>query len=123
MSSGESVDSAVVDDSDEVVVERGANHVGVGNGVVALASEDGDELRTGFVEATAFADGLESAVELEGPGAVAVAEKPSMRCDGVALAGRWLHRQGVGFDGSGGVEVLVGDDGVGDAGVDEGHAG
>ena len=80
MSSGGSVDGAVVDDSDELVVERGASHVGVGNGVVALATEDGDELRTGFVEAAAFADGLESAVELDGSGAVAVAEEPSMPC-------------------------------------------
>ena len=66
----------VVDDVDEVVVEPGAGGVGVGGGVVALAAQDGDELGSGLVEAAAFADGLEAAVELERSGAVAVAEQP-----------------------------------------------
>ena len=123
MSSGASVDCAVVDDSDEFVVEGGANQVGVGCGVVALAAQDGDELGAGLVKAAAFADGLESAVKLEGAGAVAVAEKPPMPCRGVAFASPRRHCLGVGFDSAGGVEVLVGDDGVGDAGIDEGHAG
>ena len=123
MSSGASVDCAVVDDSDEFVVEGGADNVVVGCGVIALAAQDGDEVGAGLVEATAFADGLEPAVELQGSGAVTVAEKPPMARRCVALAGRRLHRRGVGFDSAGGVEVLVGDDGVGDAGIDEGHAG
>src|SRR5215213_5729445 len=68
--------AGVVDDVDQLVVEPGARRVGVGGGVVALAAQDGDELGTGLVEAAAFADGLEAAVELERSGAVAVAEQP-----------------------------------------------
>ena len=68
-----------VDDVDEAVVEVGADGVGVGGGVVALAAQDGDELGAGFVEAAAFADGLEAAVQLERSGAVTVAEQPTMQ--------------------------------------------
>ena len=56
----------VVDDVDELVVELGACGVVVAVGVVALAAEDVEEGGAGFVEAAAFADGLEAAVELEG---------------------------------------------------------
>jgi hypothetical protein len=42
---------------------------------------------------------------------------------GVAVVGERGQCRCVGFDGAGGGEVLVGDHGVGDAGVDEGHAG
>jgi hypothetical protein len=73
---GCSVGGGVVDRLDELVVELGAGRVGVGEGVVALAAEDGDELGSGLIEAAAFADGLEPAVELERPGAVTVAEEP-----------------------------------------------
>ena len=93
------------------------------DGVVALAAQDPDELGPGLVEAAAFADGLESAVKLEGSGAVTVAEKPPMPCRGVAFASRQRHCLGVGFDSAGSGEVLVGDDGVSDAGVDESHPG
>ena len=80
-----SVGGGVVDDVDELVVELGAGGVVVGGGVVALAAQDGDELGTGLEEAAAFADGVEAAVELEGSGAVAVAEEPSVLCGCVAL--------------------------------------
>ena len=119
-----SVVVGVVDDADEFVVEVGADGVGVGGGVVALAAQDGDELGAGLVEAAAFADGLEAAVELERSGAVAVAEQPTMEpggVSGVMLSVVVPCGDGVGFDGAGGGEVLLGDGGVGDAGVDEGH--
>ena len=114
----------VVDDVDQLVVEAGAGGVGVGGGVVALAAQDGDELGAGLVEAAAFADGLEAAVELEWSGAVAVAEQPPVELSGVVGSSSSADAcgDGVGFDGLGGGEVLLGDGGVGDAGVDEGHA-
>ena len=73
-----------------------------------MRASNGDELGTGLVEAAAFADGLESAVELERPGAVAVAEEPSMPCVLSRFIGAcwWDRCVGVGFDGAGGVEVL-----------------
>ena len=110
----------VVDDAHEVVVELGAGEVGVVGGVVALAAEDGDELGAGL-EAAALADGLEPAVEFEGSGAVAVAEEPPVPRGCVPFVGERLHLRRFGFDAAGGVEVLVGDHGVGDAGVDKGH--
>ena len=47
-------------------------------GVVSLLAQDGDELRSGVEEPPAFADGLECAVERDGPGAVSVAEQASV---------------------------------------------
>src|SRR3954453_14834694 len=115
----------VVDDVQQAVVEVGADGVGVGGGVVSLAAQDGDELGAGVVEAAAFADRLEAAVELEWSGAVAVAEEPAVEPVVVAIrigggGGWWLVG---GLDGAGGVEVLLGDGGVGDACVDEGSGG
>jgi len=113
----------VIDDVDQLVVEPGSSVVGVGGGVVALAAQDGDERRSGLVEAAAFADGLEAAVELEWSGAVAVAEQPPVGLGVVgSVIGRRSVRRGLGFDGLGRGEVLTGDRGVGDAGVDKGHA-
>lgn len=48
-------------------------------GAVVLASQDWDELFAGLEEAAALAHGLESAVQLDGPGAVTVAEEAPMR--------------------------------------------
>lgn len=106
-----------VDDVDQVVVELCSQRVGVGGGVVSLSAQDVNEVDAGLVEPASFADRLEAAVELERSGAVSVGEQPVMRA-------RWLTavpgRSGgcFGFDGLGGLEVLVGDVGVGDPGVD-----
>ena len=51
-------------------------------GVLALALQDGDELRTGLEEATPFADALEGAVEEGRPRAVTVGEQSTMVTDG-----------------------------------------
>jgi hypothetical protein len=64
-----------------------------------LAAKDGDELGAGLEEAAAFADGLEAAVELEGSGAAAVAEKPPVPCSCIALVDGRLQRPRLGFDG------------------------
>lgn len=66
-----------------VVVEELCEDVGpvvvaVIDGVVVLASEDLDELGAGVVDAAAFADGLELAVERDGSGAVPVAEEAAV---------------------------------------------
>jgi hypothetical protein len=66
-------------------------------GVVALASEDGEELGAGLVEPAAFADGLEPAVEFEGPGAVAVAEEPPVPCGCIAMVGGRRARRHLAF--------------------------
>jgi hypothetical protein len=55
--------SGVVDAIEEAGEDLGAVVVAVVDGVVVLASEDLDELGSGVVEAAAFADGLELAVE------------------------------------------------------------
>jgi hypothetical protein len=94
--------------------------IAVVGGVVALASQDGHELGVGLEEAAALADGLEPTVELSRSRAVPVGEQPPVRRhvdDGSRGEGG-----GVGFDGAGGVEVLLGHLGVGDAGIDERHA-
>ena len=54
----------------------------LGDGVVVLGLQDGAELDAGLEEGADFADGFERAVQLWGPGAVAVAE------EAVVLAGR-----------------------------------
>jgi hypothetical protein len=48
--------------------------IGVGSRVIALATEDVGELDASLEEPASFADGLESAVKLQGAGAVAVAK-------------------------------------------------
>ena len=113
----------VVYDVDELVVELGAGVVAVGGGVVASAAQDGDELGSGLEEAAAFTDRVESAVGLDGSGAMTVAEQTSVELGGVTHRVIRVHRSCAvaGFEGAGGVEVLVGDGGVGDAGVDERH--
>ena len=116
---------------DEVVVEAGAVGLVVGVGVVSLAEEDGHELGSGVEVGAGLADGFHAAVEFDGAGAHAVAEHA-----GVALLAEPGHGGGLDLGGQragrgGGVvegvdlfahrRVFVGDDPVGDLGVDEGH--
>ena len=76
-----------------------------------------------------FADGFELAVELDGAGAVAVAEQPALHFDPQPTHLRTLSRSRedrVGrvverFDLGGDSEILVGDFAVGDARVDQRH--
>jgi len=97
-------------------------------GVVALAGEDGQELGAGAEVGAGLAGRFQAAVQLGGAGAQAVTEHP-----GVGLAAQLGHAGGlvvggqlgrlaverVDLGGDGG--VLVGDDPVGDLGVDQGH--
>ena len=71
----------VGDSFDEAVEELTTVALTTLVGVLALAPQDGDELRAGLEEATAFADGLEGAVEKSGPHAVTVAEQSAMVAD------------------------------------------
>src|SRR5918994_7383064 len=113
------------------VVELGPVGLALGAGVVALAEEDGHELGSGLEVGAGLADGFHAAVELDGTGAHAVAEHA-----GVGLLAKPGHGRGLDLGGEragcvGGVVegvdlfahrgVFVGDDPVGDLGVDEGH--
>src|SRR2546428_2873857 len=98
-------------------------------GVVSLAEEDGDELGAGLEVDAGLADGLEAAVEFDGPAAVAVAEQSPLllladaELGGVLLvAGQspGLHVEGVDLVGD--RLIFLGDGAVGDAGVAHGHA-
>src|SRR5918995_4911408 len=112
-----------VDAVEELGEDVGAVVVAVVDGVVVLASEDLDELGSGVVEAAAFADGLELAVEGGGPCAVAVAEEPAVVGSEAAhvAAGRFggerLGAAGVVLDGFGHPEVLIPDGAGRDPGV------
>ena len=74
----EHVGRLVVDAVEEAVEELGAVVLVAVEGVVALASQDRDELGSGVEEPASFADRLEAAVERGGPRAVSVAEQPSV---------------------------------------------
>ena len=113
---------------DEFVEEGGFGLVASFGSVVALASEEGDELGSGLEEPALLADGFVDAVDAEGPVAVAVAEEASVGFDGEAFHVGAFEVSGQrsclvvgGFDGLGDSEVFVGDGAVGDAGVGEGH--
>ena len=101
----------------------GALEVSLRGGIVSLPLEDRDELRPGLEEATAFADRLIGAVELDGADAVPVSE--------LALVTRRLVLGVVvrrdddtdALDRVDRSEVLIGDRVVGDPGVDERHPG
>ncbi|MFC0448938.1 hypothetical protein [Rhodococcus jostii] len=92
-------------------------------GIVSLFGERGAELDGGDEERAGFADRFEVAIQLDGPGAVAVAEHPAVGL-GAELAhlGRLVFGGqdcGLvfvveGFDFLGDGEVLVGDGAVGD---------
>ena len=71
----------VGDSFDEAVEEVGAVALTALVGVLALALQDGEELRAGLEEATAFADALEGAVEQSRPRAVTVGEESAMVTD------------------------------------------
>ena len=96
------------DTRDELVEDLGSGKVVVFECAVVLASQDADELFAGVEEAAPLTDGLESAVQLDGSGAVTVAEEAPVRgsrrrvCRG---QGRplWL-----GLHGGDGGEVLLG---------------
>src|SRR5581483_1838035 len=112
--------SVLIDHPDELVVDLGASNVRMSDGVVALALQHRHELRPRLEEAAALADGLESAVQLQRPRALTVAEETTMD----ALCGCVLLCAGVDdlrLDGVCCLEVLVGDAGVGDARIDERH--
>ena len=118
-----------VESGEESVEDLLAPHLSFGGGVVALALQGGPELDGGHEEGAGFADRLEVAVELDGSGAVAVAEHARVHLGAELGASRRLRRRRAGwrrlvvegFDLLGDGEVLVGDGAVGDAGVDQGH--
>jgi hypothetical protein len=70
----------VFDAVDDSQIEIGAGGLVVFGGVVALGFEDGPELDGGGEEAAAFADGLEGALKLCGPGAPS--DEPAPRVSG-----------------------------------------
>ena len=92
----------------------------LGGGVVVLGLEDGAELDAGLEERAGFADRLERAVQLWGPGAVAVAEEAVVlaaqpghfRPDRVGGQHRGLAVEGVDLVGDG--EVFISDGAAGD---------
>jgi hypothetical protein len=100
-----------------------------GGSVIALAFEGGAELDGGLEEGAGLADRFEVAVEVDGAGAVAVAEHAPVHL-GAQLAhlgalgvfGELARRVVECLDLLGDGEVLVGDGAVGDAGIHHGHA-
>jgi hypothetical protein len=70
-----------VDVLEEAVEELDPSGLVAFGGVVALAEEDGHEVGSGGEVDTGFADGLEAAVELDGAGAVAVAEQSAVHLE------------------------------------------
>ena len=68
----------VGDSFDEVVEELTAIALTAPVGVLALAFQDSDELRTGLEEPASFADALEDAAEEGGSRAVTVGQQPTM---------------------------------------------
>jgi len=112
----------VGDSFDEVAEEFGAVSLTPPVGVLALALQDGDELRTGLEEPTPFADALEDAAEEGGPRAVTVGQQSTMVGTGrlsVRDRSRCQGRAGesvvLGLDRLGHFEVLIGDGAVRDA--------
>ena len=63
------------DSFDEAVEELAAGALTAFIGVLALALQDGEELRAGLEEAAAFADALEGAAEKSRPRAVTIGEQ------------------------------------------------
>ena len=113
---------------EEVVEDFLATDLAFVGGVVALAAERWFELDGGDEEVAGLADRFEVAVDLDGSGAVAVAEHALVHLGaefahfGAFVAGGELVGLVVeGFDFVGDGEVLVGDGLVGDAGVNHGH--
>ena len=110
------------------VEESGAVVLVAFDGVVALASQDRDELGAGVEEPASFADRLEVAVERRGSCAVSVAEQPSVvsgeasHVGALDRGGKRLAGPVAGFDSFGDAEVLVGHGAIRDPGVDQGHA-
>jgi hypothetical protein len=70
-----------VDPVEEAGVDGGESAVVTLAGVVALAQDDGRELGSGGEVDAGFAHGFELAVELDGTGAVAVAEQSALHLD------------------------------------------
>ena len=112
----------VGDSFDEVTEELAPVALTAPVGVLALALQDGDELRTGLEEPTPFADALEDAAEEGGPRAVTVGQQSTMvgtRHLGARDRSRCKGRAGesvvLGLDRLGHFEVLIGDGAVRDA--------
>ena len=117
-----------VDLLDEAREELNPVLLAVVDGVVSLATQDGQELGPGLEEAATLADRLEGAVEPDRSGAVTVPqETPVLGGDaahvGAFDAGRERFAALIaGLDGLGHPEVLLGDGPVRDAGIGQGHA-
>jgi hypothetical protein len=100
-----------------------------GGSIIALFLEGWPELLGRDEEGAGLADGLEVAVDLDGPGTVSIPEHTA-----VHLAPQFGHLGSLGIDGQllrltverlnflAGGEVLVGHCAVGDLGIDQGHA-
>ena len=72
----------VGDSLDEVVEELTALVLTPIVGVLSLTLQDGEELGSGFEEATALTDTLEGTVEESGSGAVTIGQQPAMVAGG-----------------------------------------
>src|SRR5579863_7006074 len=104
----------VGDSFNEVVEELGAISLTALVGVLALALQDSDELRTSFEEPTLFADALEDAVEKDRPGAVTIGQESAVVGSGLLRSGDRSRGQGgaresvvLGLDRLGHLEVRV----------------
>ena len=113
---------------DEAVEQGGSVGLAVVAGVVALADEDGQELGAGAEVGAGFAGGFHAAVEFGGAGAEAVAEHAGVgfaaqpgHAGGLVVGGQFGRLAVEGVDLGADRGVLVGDDPVGDPGVDQGH--
>src|SRR5205807_6088537 len=111
---------------DEPVEQGGPVGLSVVAGVVALADQDGQELGAGAEVGAGLAGGFHPAVQLGGAGAQAVAEHAGVRFAaepghaGALVVGGQLGRLAVeGVDLGADRGVFVGDDPVGDPGVDQ----
>jgi hypothetical protein len=87
---------------DEVVEELAPFALTPLVGVLALALEDGHELRTGLEESASFAGALEDAAEESGSRAVTVGQQPTMVgarrwLSGAAVGARFWLTEGVGI--------------------------
>jgi hypothetical protein len=118
----------LVEAREEAVEELLAADLALAFGVVALLLKRGTEGDRGDEEGAGLTDGLEVAIHLDGPGAVAVAEHAPVHLDAEAthlsafVGRRELTRLMVqGFDLLGDLEVLISDGLVGNARIGHGH--